>query len=241
MKEEEENYNYDIVACGTINSCTVGLVESMGTDESVYKNARVCYNPDAESEVVDYDKMKKLLKYLAAHGHVSPFESVVVKFFIRAPSCILKQIIRHRSLNVQDFGINELSQRFKVPTGFNYVPPQFFKQNVVNKQCAGDPLSAEDNIAAEEILKEGYKEMAKAYIKLLEIGVCREQARFVLPNGSMSSFYLTGNLRNLVFFCKARMHEDAQTEVQHIANTMGKYLTQLFPISYKCMMEGMDD
>ncbi|NJO65470.1 MAG: FAD-dependent thymidylate synthase [Richelia sp. RM2_1_2] len=71
----------------------------------------------------------------------------------------------------------------------------------------------------------------------MDNGLCKEQARFVLPEGMMTKFYMTMDLRNWSHFLKLRLGKDAQKEVQYIAEQVRDILNQKFPISMKYLME----
>ena len=66
------------------------------------------------------------------------------------------------------------------------------------------------------------------YKDLIEYGVCREQARGVLPQNLMTEFYMTGNLRNWAHFVELRQHEGAQVEVQEVAQYISDILKEKF-------------
>jgi len=91
-----------------------------------------------------------------------------------------------------------------------------------------------DGDASKELLNEiqnFYKEAHLLYKKLINMGVAREQARFVLPQGVFTEFYMTGNLRNFMHFVELRLDVHAQMEAQWIAMSVLKVLFSIAPVS----------
>ena len=171
------------------------LMDSMGGDLSIVNSARVSYNKySAEFE----EKDKKLIKFLAKHRHWTPFEQNSITFRVKCPIYIARQWMKHRC-----WVFNEISARYTKFDNTIYRPDEFREQAETNKQAsvkAGDSL---DQAVAGEIYDNAAKTAIDAYNKLIELGVCREQARGVLPVGSHTEFITTVNLRNFMHsFCK---------------------------------------
>ena len=101
----------------------VGLVDYMGTDNSVVQAARVSYGTGTKKVQED----RGLIRYLMRHEHTTPFEMCEVKFHIRLPIFVMRQLIRHRTAQV-----NEYSGRYSVMTDEFYVPKKFEKQSKTN-------------------------------------------------------------------------------------------------------------
>ena len=85
-------------------------------------------------------------------------------------------------------------------------------------------------------MNDAHLHMLELYNSLLEMGVCREQARGVLPQNLMTKFYMTGNLRNFAHFVKLRTHEGAQKEVRDMANQLIEILQDKFPIALEALL-----
>lgn len=73
------------------------------------------------------------------------------------------------------------------------------------------------------------------YQRMVEDGVCPEQARFVLPQGAMVNWIWTGSLLAYARFYNLRSKPDAQVEVQQVAKLVGEHLQDLFPESWKAL------
>jgi len=204
----------------------VRLVECMGTDLSIVRNARVSY--DAEWRTgEDAGKDEKLIHYLLKNGHTSPFEAVTFTFEVKAPIFVFRQWHRHRT-----WSYNEISARYaELPSEF-YVPKleHITTQSKHNKQMRTN----EQNTDADAI--QGYIRGAGSgafgiYKRLLELGCPRELARGVLPVNTYSHMFATVNLLNLMKFLRLRLHEHAQYEIRVYAEALHKIAAQRSPIA----------
>jgi thymidylate synthase (FAD) len=204
----------------------VRLVESMGSDLSIVRNARVSY--DAEWRAGEDDgKDAKLLNYLLKNKHTSPFESCVFTFDVKAPIFVFRQWHRHRT-----WSFNEISARYaELPEEF-YVPEvaQITTQSASNKQMRTDELHPE----AESMRRRIYDISSDAFIvykKLIAEGCPRELARSVLPVGTYSHMFATVDLHNLFHFLHLRLHSHAQYEIRVYAEAMLELIEPIVPIS----------
>ena len=197
----------------------VRLVDWMGSDKSIVAAARVSYNSASKGDEAD----KKLLFYLFSHKHTSPFEMAKVQFNIRMPIFVMRQYIRHRMQNV-----NEFSARYKeLPDEF-FVPGEFRKQAATNKQSSEPSADLQQDLC-KHITRELYKTAYEAYSRLLGQGVAREQARIVLPVGIYTEFYACWDLNNLLKYFALRDDPHAQGEHQDYAKAMKEICKVLFP------------
>ena len=219
----------------------IGLVEyvsHMGSDVTVVNSARVSFG----QHVTDLrERDKKLIKYLIKHKHTSTLEHNMVTFRFKVPLFIRSQHHRHRT-----WSYNEISRRY---TDFNlefYEPKRFRRQSESNRQASVDEwTNPEIEMAgipcqASKVLKEHHEASLHVYNKLLEAGVCREQARGALPQNLYTEYYGTCNLNNLFKFVGLRMHEGAQWEIQQVAKACLEIAEELFPVtveSWKIIMK----
>lgn len=210
----------------------VRLVESMGNDLSIVRNARVSY--DAEWRAgEDSGSDTKLINYLLKNGHNTPFESVTVTFDVKAPIFVFRQWHRHRTQSY-----NELSARYReLPEEF-YVPElkQITMQSTDNKQMR----TTEQNPKAQVIqntIKANNEYAFEAYRDLIEDGCPREIARSVLPVGTYSHMFATANLFNWMRFLKERQHEHAQYEIRVYADAIAALLKQIAPVAMSAFEE----
>jgi len=211
----------------------VEYISHMGTDLSVVNAARVSFG--SEKEEVD-EKDIKLINYLMDHNHSSPFEHCTLTFKFTVPLFIRSQHHRHRT-----WAYNEISRRYTSVDMQFYEPKEFRKQHKSNRQAstddlvnpiveynrAGFPVSA----VASDLVRTHHKECLKFFEQLLESGVCREQARGVLPQNLYTQYYGTVNLHNLLKFIALRSHDGAQWEIQQVAEACLEIAEDLFPHS----------
>lgn len=204
----------------------VRLVESMGSDLSIVRNARVSY--DAEWRAgEDEGKDAKLLNYLIKNNHTSPFESCVFTFDVKAPIFIFRQWHRHRT-----WSFNEISARYaELPEEF-YVPElqQITTQSSSNKQMRTDEIHPNAEGMRQRILESSVKSFV-VYKSLIKEGCPRELARSVLPVGTYSHMFATVDLHNLFHFLKLRLHSHSQYEIRVYAEAMLELIEPIVPVS----------
>jgi thymidylate synthase (FAD) len=201
----------------------VSYVSHMGDDLTIVNAARVSFNKSSDS--LD-ERDKKLIRYLAEHNHMSPFEHCTLTVIVEVPLYIRSQIHRHRT-----FAYNEISRRYTSENLEFYVPDMgdIRKQSKSNRQASDGELDEDESMAVQAMMNKSHTECLELYNKLIDMGVCREQARGVLPQNLMTKFYMTGNLRNFAHFLKLRSHKGAQQEVQEVADQLRTILTEKFP------------
>ena len=188
----------------------VYLVDSMGGDSGVVQSARVSYGSGLKGDEQD----KKLVNYLLKHQHMTPFESSVIKFHVKAPIFVVRQWFRHR------WGaFNEISGRYtEFPADEFYIPERVRVPDKKNKQKS----------VFAEIDEEGHDKFAKTielsssismvtYKKLIAAGVSRELARIILPLNMYTEFYWTVHARALMNFLQLRLGEGSQFEITEFA------------------------
>jgi thymidylate synthase (FAD) len=199
----------------------VEYVDHMGDDLTVVNSARVSFGVEKE----ELDKRdKNLINYLIEHKHTSTLEHCTVTFRFTVPLFIRSQHHRHRT-----WSYNEISRRY---TDFNiqfYEPKMFRKQHESNRQASVSGKVGVDEL--EGYVKELHRRSLGLYETLLEAGVCREQARGVLPQNMYTQYYGTANLGNLLKFIDLRIHEGAQWEIQQVAKALLKMLEELYPVT----------
>ena len=214
----------------------VELVDKMGTDLTVVNAARVSLGKHKESMDA---KDEKLINYLVEHKHTSTFEHNCVTFRMKVPIYVRSQHHRHRT-----WSYNEISRRY---TDFNiefYEPKTFRKQSKSNRQASDvnssfNPYMPTDslNTLATYRVRDHHKKSLELYNKLVETGVCREQARGVLPQNKYTEYYGTVNLNNLLKFISLRIHEGAQWEIQELAKGMLEIIEGLWQVAVKAFKE----
>jgi thymidylate synthase (FAD) len=202
----------------------VRLVDSMGSDLSVVRAARVSY--DAAWRAGEDEKSDtRLINYLWKHKHTTPFEAVTFTFEVMAPIFVFRQWHRHRT-----FSYNELSARYKELPEVFYVPrPEHIgSQSKSNKQ--GRDLSTERDMLVPSMIDHSCRAAFAAYRSLLAQDVPRELARSVLPVATYSHMFATVNLLNLLRFLTLRCDTHAQYEIRVYADAMKELARGVTPV-----------
>lgn len=214
----------------------VRLVESMGSDLSIVRNARVSYDAEWRSGE-DEGKDAKLLNYLLKNKHTSPFESCVFTFDVKAPIFVFRQWHRHRT-----WSFNEISARYAELPEEYYVPEpeQITTQSASNKQMRTDKQHSEAASYA-SMINACNKNAFSNYKMMIDNGVPRELARSVLPVGTYSHMFATVDLHNLFHFLKLRLHSHAQYEIRVYAEAMLELIEPIVPISTAAFKEHILD
>lgn len=198
----------------------IGLVDQMGTETSIVNAARVSFGK-RKTEMDARDE--GLVKYLIANHHTSPLEHVVFTFLVHCPLFIRSQWHRHRT-----WSYNEISRRYTDVDIEMYVPPQVREQAESDRQASIDAVHV-DEAACQAVIRESNAAAFAAYEKLLAMGVCREQARGVLPQNLMTTFWATVDLSNLIKFLELRDSPHAQWEIQEYAKAIKTLIRDDFP------------
>jgi thymidylate synthase (FAD) len=203
---------------------TVALIDSMGNSLSIVNDARQSFDKRKEQWE---EKDVKLLNYLAKHHHTSPFRGVIFKWQVKAPLFIARQWYKHTiaSTYVDDqLGWNEQSFRYcSAEDAEFYCPSIFYQQSEDNRQAAGRPLSeAETDYTdlAQQYYCAALYAAIEAYEGLLLAGVCKEQARAILPSALYTSFVWTCSLQALFHFISLRIGRGAQGEIVTYAKAL---------------------
>ena len=203
----------------------VGLVDHMGSDDAIVRAARVSYGEGTKKVQGD----RGLIRYLMRHEHTTPFEMCEVKFHIKLPIFVMRQLVRHRTAS-----LNEYSARYSVITDEFYIPePQNLKpQSTTNKQGRAGEL---DDIQRQHVIDDmlgawDYNyELYERHIN--DFGLARETARAILPVGGYTECYWKANLKNFLHMARLRMDSHAQWEIQEFARSMYDLARPLFPLA----------
>jgi thymidylate synthase (FAD) len=211
----------------------VKLVDHMGSDLSVVNAARVSFGK--RKEVFD-DADGKLIAYLAEHDHTSPFRHTALTFHVKAPIFVFRQWMKHRIASE----FNEVSGRYvEFPEDEFFVPETFRRQAKVNKQGSEGEVDGEAGGQAQALFLESCRNAVAQYKKLIALGVCREQARCVLPLGLYSEVYWTVSLQAAAHFIRLRTDGHAQWEIQQYAHAVRRMVEELYPNSLKALLENV--
>jgi thymidylate synthase (FAD) len=200
-------------------------------DQAIVQAARVSYG--AGTKTVREDR--GLIHYLMRHQHTSPFEQVEIKFHMRLPIFVARQMVRHRtaSLNEESLRYSEARDEFYVPRA-----EDVRHQSQRNKQGRADePLEPEAAARIREELERDQRQMYERYRGYLERGVARELARVNLPVSLMTSWYWKTDLHNLFHFLELRLDPHAQYEIRAYAEAMARVARVVAPMAYEAFEE----
>jgi thymidylate synthase (FAD) len=171
----------------------------------------------------DNPETTKLLKYLIKHKHFSPFESVNVCMEIKTTRDIARQILRHRSFCFQEF-----SQRYAEAGEFELSECRM--QDEKNRQNSIPIQDRELERVWEEWQLDVLSAAKQAYTKALNVGIAKEVARKLLPEGlTMSKMYMNGTLRSWLHYISVRTDPSTQKEHREVAFKVLDHLKVLYP------------
>lgn len=225
----------------------VELIDYMGDDLAVVNAARVSFdkvsyykripyeipNEDGTTEVYTAkrleDKDARLIHYLASHNHFTPFTHCFLKFRIKAPIFVARQLFKHKVGLTE----NEVSRRYVDSEPEFYIPLEWRKKAEDKKQGSGGTFPTENGKGFSESFSEAYKACLWTYKTCLESGLCPEQARMVLPQAMYTEWIWSGSLFAFSRVYNLRTSEDAQVETKEVALKIGELIEPLFPVSWK--------
>ena len=187
-----------------LNAGYVRLVEYMGGDEAVIRNARRCWrSEDKSNERSD----RNLIRHLLREGHMTPFEAMVFTFDVKCPIFVARQWMRHRigSFNEESLRYCVAERDYFIPNGLDKPQLAFWKM---------------------------YNEEQFDRYYLLKQTMPKEQARSILPLGTYTKFYWTVNGSSLMNFLKLRLDESAQAEIREYAEAILEMAKVVAPVSF---------
>ena len=194
-------------------------------DDLIAYMARVS-NPDNQGN----PNSSKLIRYVIDNKHWSPFEMVGACFEIETTRDIARQILRHRSFHFQEF-----SQRYADVTKLGDMGRRECRmQDATNRQNSIVCTDKTIQHAWIESQDKVVNAVEQEYRKALSLGVAKEQARALLPEGlTPSRMYMHGTLRDWIHYIQVRTDEGTQTEHREIAEACKSLLAQSFPDTFK--------
>lgn len=188
-----------------LNAGYVRLVEFMGGDEAVIRNARLCWRSEDKSNP---QADRNLIKHLITKGHWSPFEAMVFTFKVKAPIFVARQWMRHRigSYNEESLRYCVAEREFFIPEGL------------------ADSL--------EWAWRQNNERQFSAYELAVKAGMPKEIARSLLPLGVYTKFYWTVNGSSLMNFLRLRTDPSAQKEIRDYAEAILEMVKEVAPMSF---------
>ena len=197
----------------------------------------VSVTPDAEQHMayvarvsnpknLDNDKFAGLLKYCIQHGHWSVFEQAFMTVEINTTRGLAAQILRHRSFTFQEF-----SQRYADTNLLDSVipVPDLRSQDLKNRQNSNDDIPQEKKEEYQALIARHFSEAMDLYNALLQEGVAKECARFVLPLATPTRIYMTCSVRSWVHYIDLRSAHGTQKEHMDVVAEIRKIFAKQFP------------
>jgi len=197
----------------------------------------ISVTPDAEKHMAycarvsnpnnqENDNFSGLLKYCIKHQHWSIFEQATMTLEINTTRGIAAQILRHRSFTYQEF-----SQRYADSSllGKTIPLPELRRQDTKNRQNSIDDL---DKVVIDSLNRQMetlFDSSMALYNQMLERGVAKECARFVLPLATPTRLYMTGSVRSWIHYIDLRSGHGTQKEHMDIANAAKQVFIEQFP------------
>jgi len=208
----------------------VELISNTCKGDLLVVNAARC-SFDKQHDIFDNTKDAKLIDYLAKHEHLLPFRHPSATIRIHAPIFVLRQLGKHQV----GFSWSEVSRRYisGEPDFWSPLPGDYRARPDNIKQ--GSEGSVDDSLEAWAIQDEMHEEALKSYNHLLELGVCPEQARTVLPQSMYTTTITTGTLLGWHHMFTQRTEEHTQLETQEYAKAIGKIMSDIFPVSWEAL------
>ena len=196
----------------------------------------ISITPDAEKTMAyiarvsnpsnqDNENFSGLLRYCIKHQHWSVFEQSTMKLEIQTTRAIAAQILRHRSFTYQEF-----SQRYADSNLLGNIEiPELRRQDSKNRQNSIDDLEPEVVDKFNRQMNTLFSSAFGLYNQMLEAGVAKECARFVLPLATPTRLYMTGSCRSWIHYINLRSAHGTQKEHMDIANACKKVFVKKFP------------
>ena len=198
------------------------------TDSSCMEIGCDCGAPHTARQLFDRDT--KLIKYLAKHGHYSPFGHAFASFHVKAPIFVARQLVKHKFLRW-----NEISRRYVDDEPEFYEPEYWRDKSEDKKQGSGGKSQSQyfPNIYIKEVAEKALGD----YKKMLGQGIAPEQARMILPQSTMTEWYWSGSLDAFMDMCNLRCKLDTQYETRLVADYIRSEMIKLFPVSVEALVK----
>jgi len=203
----------------------------------------ISVTPDAEKHMAycarvsnpanqENEKFSGLLKYCVKHQHWSIFEQAYMTLEINTTRGVAAQVLRHRSFTYQEF-----SQRYADSTLLaEEIPlPALRRQDTKNRQNSIDDIDPFTIQKFEMLMQQHFKQSMDLYQKMLDEGIAKECARFVLPLATPTRLYMTGSVRSWIHYIDLRSANGTQAEHMEIANMAKEIFIEQFPAVAEAM------
>ena len=207
----------------------IAVKEVMGSDKAIAESARMSYGRGTKSVNTD----EGLINYLVKNHHTSPLEMGEIRFHMRLPIFVMRQLVRHRTAN-----LNEYSGRYSEMIRLFYVPEndQICAQDKINKQGSAEPLDPMVAESVRAVIAQAANHAFDIYEAMLVTGVSRETARMILPLNTYTEVVWKCDISNLIKLLRLRDDSHAQYEIRVYARVMAEAVERFFPSVYAAYM-----
>ena len=172
------------------------------------------------------DNFSGLLRYCIKHEHWSVFEQSFMTLEIETTRGLAAQILRHRSFTFQEF-----SQRYADSNLLGDIDlPELRRQDVKNRQNSINDLDPAITDKLQKQMITLFSSSLSLYNQMLESGVAKECARFVLPLATPTRLYMTGSCRSWIHYINLRSAHGTQKEHMDIANACKGLFIEHYPV-----------
>lgn len=200
---------------------SIELLAFMGSDQMILDTARVCTGVTEPNPGRD----KGLMNFLIRNDHLTPLESCVFRFKVKAPIFVARQWVKHRMSSW-----NEKSMRYTEAKDIDMIMPEWREESDVRGLTQECDTFVGGN--AYEVTSKAYSDIKVYYNDLLEMGVAKEHARTVMPMGAYTEWVWTVNLRSLMNFLTLRSSEHAQKEIRVYAEAIMELIDETGKFEY---------
>ena len=203
----------------------------------------VSITPDAEKNIAYITRVSNpknqenetfagLIRYCIREGHWSVFEQAFMTMEINTTLPIATQILRHRSFSFQQFSQRYASAELLVDD----IPmPDLRTQDHKNRQNSFDSLTAEEKAEWHKKITAAFVPLFDLYKEMLEAGIAKESARFILPQATPTRLYMSGSIRSWIHYIDLRCGNGTQKEHAEIAEMCKTVFAKELPIIAKAL------
>lgn len=188
--------------------------------ETIYRAYRTCYSKDVPSKI-KIKSTEEMERFIKEHiHHESPLEHCSLTFSVEGVSRSLShQLVRHRIASY-----SQQSQRYVNMGSPDYVVPDSIRMNA----------------QALEFYSHMLGDITKHYNALVNLGIPKEDARYLLPNATTTNLVMTMNLREFRHFYAERSCKHAQWEIRELAEEAMNEAKNIIPFAdYKAKKCGI--
>ena len=212
----------------------VQYVQHWGGDLSVVNSARCSFGKRVD-KIEERDK--KLINYLAKNEHTTPYRHAGATFLITCPIFVARQIHKHQV----GVSVNETSGRYVQMDPNDYHHPGMWREAAASVKQGSAATPAEGQTDLHEAYARAIRTAYDTYEQLITSGVCKEQARMVLPQSMLTQFWMSASLQAWAHFYTLRIDSHAQKEVQAYAAEIDKVMKTHFPHSWEALTQRKTD